>query len=937
MHALSTAAAAGPRGAPGLRARQQQFSSGSAVTASRSRAAAAASAVPVDLGVRAVAADKMAPAAKARADAAASLSPVGRGSGWEVHKFGGTCVGSSERISGSCDLLIESSKKGIKTFGVVSAMGVANKGEPKVTDCLINATEMASARNPAYADELVKLEEKHRTTATQLLTDAAEFMAYMDAFMNELQDLKSMLKAMAIAGTSTQAFADFVVGHGELWTARLCAATIRCKGFDAQWIDARDVLVVTDADDGSVDVDYERSNANLDKLFEDTGHGAAGHGRVLIATGFIARTPDGVPTTLRRNGSDYSATIFGAMLIADQISIWTDVDGVYSADPRTVKEAVCLKSLSYNEAWELSYFGANVLHPRTTLPAMRYSIPITLRNFFNQAAPGTSISDNCKVVAADSVGVNRESDMINYVKGLATIDDVCLINVEGTGMVGVPGTANAVFQTVKDAGCNVVMISQASSEHSICFAVRSHEAAGAVDALNKRFEKAIAAGRIKEVSVIKDCAILAAVGQNMCQTHGVCAKLFEALATATVNVVAISQGCSEYNITVVVRKKDITKALNAVHGRFYLSKTVLSVGIVGPGLVGQTLLRQMKEQLAELKTEYAVDLRVVAITGNARMLLTGDSDLAIDLEKWEGAYQDAPAADMEQFTQHVQDSGAPNQVIIDCSASEVVAGHYKDWLKRGINVVTPNKKANSGPLPYYKELRNIQRNGYTHYFYEGTVGAGLPIISTVRNLVDAGDKVVKIEGIFSGTLSYIFNTFGTVDGQRFSDVVQTAKELGYTEPDPRDDLSGTDVARKVVILARECGLDLELDDIPVQSLVPEPLRATASVEEFMEELPKYDDEMATATAEATAAGEKLRYVGVVDVKNGRGSVELRRYKVDHPFAQLSGSDNIISFETKRYKEGGTLVIRGPGAGAEVTAGGVFGDLLRVCQYLGAPS
>ena len=921
-------AATAPAAAKALRGKQRAsaFASGTPIKIASSRRRSAAPMARKEVEVKAVATE--APAA------GSETSPVKRGSGWEVHKFGGTCVGSSERISGCCDLLIESSKKGVKTFGVVSAMGVANKGEPKVTDCLINATDMASARNPAYVEELVKLEDKHRTTAKDLLTDAAEFDAYMEAFTNELNDLKAMLKAMSIAGTSTQAFADFVVGHGELWTARLCAAAIRCKGYDAQWIDARDVLVVTDAEDGGVDVDYERSNANLDKLYEEAGHGAPD--RVLIATGFIARTPDGVPTTLRRNGSDYSATIFGAMLVANQITIWTDVDGVYSADPRKVKEAVCLSQLSYNEAWELSYFGANVLHPRTTLPAMRYSIPITLRNYFNQAAPGTSISDTCEVTVDGSpAGVNEGSDQVRYIKGLATIDDVTLINVEGTGMVGVPGTANAVFQTVRDANCNVVMISQASSEHSICFAVRSHEARAAVDALNKRFEKAIAAGRIKQVGVVENCAILAAVGQNMCQTCGVSAALFEALAAATVNVVAISQGCSEYNITVVVSKKDITKALDAVHSRFYLSKTVVNIGIVGPGLVGKTLIKQMEEQIAELKSELSVDLRVVGITGGSKMLLSGADDIAIDLANWEEAYENAGPADMEAFTQHVLDAGAPNQIMIDCSASDVVAGYYKDWLRRGINIVTPNKKANSGPLDYYKEIRNIQRNSYTHYFYEGTVGAGLPIITTVRTLVDAGDKVSNIEGIFSGTLSYIFNTFG--EGQNFSDVVKTAKELGYTEPDPRDDLSGTDVARKVVILARECGLKLELDDVPVQSLVPEPLRATESVEEFMAELPKYDDEMTKAVAEAAAAGEKLRYVGVVDVNAGTGSVELRRYKSDHPFAQLSGSDNIISFETKRYSKGSTLVIRGPGAGAEVTAGGVFGDVLRVCQYLGAPS
>ena len=341
MHAVSTSAASASTAGRKPQQQQQQrtsnaFANSGARALKKALRSRAAPRGTVDVSVKAVAADA--------APAPAASGPVERGSGWEVHKFGGTCVGSSERISGCCDLLIDSAKSGKKTFGVVSAMGVANKGEPKVTDCLINATDMASARDPAYEEELVKLEDKHRSTAEALLTDKAEYDAYMEAFQSELTDLKSMLKAMSIAGTSTQAFADFVVGHGELWTARLCAAAIRCKGYDAEWIDARDVLVVTDAEDGGVDVDYERSNANLDAIFADAGHGSSD--RVLIATGFIARTPEGVPTTLRRNGSDYSATIFGAMLIANQISIWTDVDGVYSADPRKVKEAVCLKSLS---------------------------------------------------------------------------------------------------------------------------------------------------------------------------------------------------------------------------------------------------------------------------------------------------------------------------------------------------------------------------------------------------------------------------------------------------------------------------------------------------------------------------------------------------------------------------------------------------------------
>ena len=864
--------------------------------------------------------------------------PRGSEAGWKVHKFGGTCVGSSERISGVCDLLIESAKNGNQTLAVVSAMGVITKEEPKVTDCLINATTMAAARDDKYEGELEKLREKHTRTATDLLTDKTEFENYMKDFNAELGNLEAMLKAIRIAGCSTETFADFVVGHGELWTARLTAAAIRCKGGKAQWIDAREVLIVTEAEDGGVDVDYEKSNRLLDTWNDSKG--CIDKDTIIICTGFIASTPDGFPTTLKRNGSDYSATIFGALVVADDITIWTDVDGVYSSDPRRVKDAVCLERLSYNEAWELAYFGANVLHPRTTLPAMKFSIPICIRNYFAQDAPGTLIAARCEIPADQSEkGTKNVGKVVStageLIKGITTIDDVCLITVEGTGLVGVPGFASAVFSTVRDANCNVVMISQASSEHSICFAVRQNESDRVTAALNTRFEKAIASGRVSRVVALNNCSILSAVGQNMANVPGVSAMLFTALASAAVNVIAISQGASEYNITVVIKKSDCIKAVNAVHSRFYASRTPLSVGIVGPGLVGKTLLAQMQEQKQTLLDKFGVDLRVVAISGGSKMHLS-ETGGNIDLDDWENKYSNEnEPANFEKFTDHVVESNSPNQVIIDCSASDEVALQYKGWLSRGIHVVTPNKKANSGPYAYYKSLRNIQRDSYTHYFYEATVGAGLPIISTVKSLEDAGDDIKLIQGIFSGTLSYIFNTL-TPD-KKFSDVVAEAKANGYTEPDPRDDLSGVDVARKVTILARECGLSLELSDIPIESLVPEPLQNVESVDEFMQKLPDYDHEIAAKMAAAEANGNKLIFVGVVDVENKKGSVQLKEYPKDHPFAQLKGSDNIISYISKRYTEAGPLVVRGPGAGAEVTAGGVFADVLRVCAHLGAPS
>ncbi|XP_075520248.1 bifunctional aspartokinase/homoserine dehydrogenase, chloroplastic-like [Primulina tabacum] len=433
-----------------------------------------------------------------------------------------------------------------------------------------------------------------------------------------------------------------------------------------------------------------------------------------------------------------------------------------------------------------------------------------------------------------------------------------------------------------------------------------------------------------QIAVIPNCSILAAVGQKMASTPGVSATLFNALAKANINVRAIAQGCSEYNITVVVKREDCIKALRAVHSRFYLSRTTISMGIIGPGLIGGTLLDQLRDQAAVLKEKFNIDLRVMGIMGSRTMLL---SDTGIDLSIWRDLQQDK--ADIQKFVQHVHGNHfIPNTVIVDCTADSYVASHYHDWLCRGIHVITPNKKANSGPLDQYLKLRTLQRQSYTHYFYEATVGAGLPIISTLQGLLETGDKILRIEGIFSGTLSYIFNNF--VGARAFSEVVKDAKEAGYTEPDPRDDLSGMDVARKVIILARESGLKLELSDIPVQTLVPEPLKDSASPELFLQQLSQFDVDLAKQRQEAEDAGEVLRYVGVVDVVNRKGTVELRRYKKEHAFAQLSGSDNIIAFSTQRYAKQ-PLIVRGPGAGAEVTAGGVFSDILRLASYLGAPS
>ncbi|GAU39504.1 hypothetical protein TSUD_68680, partial [Trifolium subterraneum] len=769
-------------------------------------------------------------------------------------------MGSSQRIKNVGDIVLNDDSE--RKLVVVSAMS-------KVTDMMYELINKAQSRDESYISSLDAVLEKHSSTAYDIL-DGDNLAIFLSKLHEDINNLKAMLRAIYIAGHATESFTDFVVGHGELWSAQLLSLVIRKNGADCKWMDTREVLIVNPTSSNQVDPDYLESEQRLEKWY------SLNPCKVIIATGFIASTPKNIPTTLKRDGSDFSAAIMGALFKARQVTIWTDVDGVYSADPRKVSEAVILKTLSYQEAWEMSYFGANVLHPRTIIPVMRYGIPILIRNIFNLSAPGTKICH-------PSVSDNEDTmNLQNYVKGFATIDNLALVNVEGTGMAGVPGTASAIFGAVKDVGANVIMISQASSEHSVCFAVPESEVKAVAEALQSRFRQALDNGRLSQVAVIPNCSILAAVGQKMASTPGVSATLFNALAKASINVRAIAQGCSEYNITVVVKREDCIKALRAVHSRFYLSRTTIAMGIIGPGLIGSTLLDQLRDQASVLKEEFNIDLRVMGIIGSKSMLL---SDSGIDLARWKELREEGgEVANLEKFAQHVHGNHfIPNTAIVDCTADPGIAGHYYDWLRKGIHVITPNKKANSGPL----------------------------------------DQV-------NGTLSYIFNSFK--DGRAFSEVVGEAKEAGFTEPDPRDDLSGTDVARKVIILARESGLKLELSDIPVQSLVPEPLQACASAQEFMQQLPKFDPEFAKKQEDADNAGEVLRYVGVVDVTNQKGVVELRRYKKDHPFAQLSGSDNIIAFTTRRYKNQ-PLIVRGPGAGAQVTAGGIFSDILRLASYL----
>jgi aspartokinase/homoserine dehydrogenase 1 len=634
----------------------------------------------------------------------------------------------------------------------------------------------------------------------------------------------------------------------------------------------------------------------------------------LIITGFIASDRRGVQTTLGRNGSDFSASIFGALLDSSEIHIWTDVDGVLSADPRRVPDATVIDSLSYNEAMELAYFGAKVIHPQTMAPAVGGSIPIWIRNTFAPEKAGSLIC--------------AQPQSVLPVKGIASIEKIALINLEGAGMIGVPGTAHRLFGALREEGISVILISQGSSEHSICCAIPQNQADRAAAVVRSAFERELKEGQIQDVDVAPDLAILAVVGDGMAGTPGVAAKVFNALGSTSVNVRAIAQGASERNISVVVDGKQAERGLRAVHAGLYLSPHTISVGVIGPGTVGRVLLNQLASQSARLKSGARLDFRVRGIMTSKQMLL---SDGGVALDRWKQQFDsDATAADFDKFLQHVQVDYLPHTVIIDCTASADIAKRYPEWLAAGIHIVTPNKKANSADLPFYRRLHEARRAGSAHYLYETTVGAGLPVVQTLRDLRETGDEITSVEGIFSGTLAYLFNTY---DGRKsFSDIVRDARQRGYTEPDPRDDLSGMDVARKLIILGREMGLDLEMADVKVESLVPAGLEK-GSIDDFMARLPQHDSSMNDRLETARSKGKVLRYVGRLTA-DGKATVGVVELDAKHAFANIALTDNVVRFATRRYCDN-PLIVQGPGAGPEVTAGGVFADLLRLAAYLGA--
>ena len=818
----------------------------------------------------------------------------------QVLKFGGTSVGSVESIRQVIQIIEQHRRDGNQIAVVFSAMG-------GVTNQLIEIGRMATTGETDYMELVRRIEDRHFAVVKALLPvkEQSKVFAHVRGIINELEDL---LRGVSLIRELTLRTHDLITSFGERLSTAVITECVRSTGIPAQFLDARQ-LIKTDAQFGQAEVNYTLTNQLIQDYF-------AKNTDTQLITGFIGSTEKNETTTLGRGGSDYTASIVGAALNATVIDIWTDVDGMMTADPRKVPNAFNIPTITYAEAMELSHFGAKVIYPPSLQPAFARNIPIRVLNTFNINHEGTVVS--------------RTADRRQYtITGISSIDDIALINVQGSGMIGVAGVSAKLFGILATHKISVVLISQASSEHSICFAIDPRGAENVKTILDAEFAPEIDHGHIDKIAIERDLSVIATVGEGMRKSSGIAGKLFSVLGKNGVNIVAVAQGSSEINISVVINKNNLSKALNALHNTFFQSEArMLNLYMVGTGLIGKALLAQIHAQMDYLRQEKLLKICVVGVANTKKMLLDGKG---LDLTNWhEQQLAEGVTTSLPAFIEKIKDYNLPNSVFIDCTSDKDIVQFYESLLDANISVVTPNKVANSGPYSEYRRLQRTALNRGVKFLYETNVGAGLPIINTVQGLMTAGDRFLKIEAILSGTLSFIFNTFGSEGYESFADVVREAKAKGYTEPDPRDDLSGQDVARKILILAREAGFPLEPDDVTINNPLPQSCLDAPTIPAFFDELDANNDYFKTLLSEATARDEKLRFVAVFE--NDKAVIELRSVGPEHPFYQLTGADNIVSFTTERYKER-PLVVKGPGAGAEVTASGVFADVVSIGSYL----
>ena len=811
-------------------------------------------------------------------------------------------AGSSFRNLSSIERVLEILRK---KYAMKEEFAIVVSAGRKTTDELVAIANLASNASISYRVRLAELSSAHRILLKEIGQGGA-YEKYHFQLYELLDSLEGVLHGVFLVREASKKTLDFIMSFGERLTGVIMAHACNTKLAMAELIDARE-FIVTDEKWGAATVDLKETYSRICNHFSSPRP-------LQIIPGFIGASTNGATTTLGRGGADYTASILGAALNSEELEFWTLVEGVMTADPRKVSRALPISNLTYEEAMELSNLGAKLLYPPTLQPAKDKEIPIRVLNLLNPSFPGTVIS-------------NSDKEHRHAITGISSIDAIALLRVEGSGLIGTAGFANRLFSCLSKAGVNVIFISQGASEYSICVAFLPTQASVAHNAVAQEFAEEIVLHKIEKILIEYDLSVVAVVGENMRKTPGIAARLFGALSRNGINSIAIAQGSSELNISVVIASQNLDKALRAVHDAFFLSdmKSV-HLFLIGTGQVGGTLIEQIAENHESLAKHHSLDLRVIGLGNSTSMTFDPNG---IDLQQWKDALSArAEKMDIDLFIAHAVSLNLPNCIFIDCTASENVASRSAQILKSSISLVTPNKKANSGTYSQYLSLKATAKQANVKFFYETNVGAGLPVIGTLNDLLISGDEVIKIEAVLSGTLSYIFNNY--LAPASFSEVVRKAKDLGYTEPDPRDDLGGIDVARKLLILAREIGESLELSDISVESLIPEGGMNCKDTEEFLQFLSKHDEVFEKRRDAANSAGQVLRYIGIV--QNGKAQVSLRAVGPEHPFYSLSGTDNVISFSTQRYKER-PLVIKGPGAGTAVTAAGVLADVVRVASYL----
>ncbi|SFD51948.1 aspartate kinase [Chitinophaga sp. CF118] len=811
----------------------------------------------------------------------------------QVLKFGGTSMGSAQAIEQVCNIIQNKKPNGRFTI-VASAMS-------GITDKLIQCGQLAGQGQEQYRSVLLEIENKHLDTIRTLFPITVQ-SGLISQVKKRLNILETLCDGIFQVGELSNRSLDKIMSFGELMSSYLLAEKLKLSGLKAVWKDSRE-LIVTDNNFGNAAVNFLATNHQSVQYFQQE------NADYFVLPGFVAASADGETTTLGRGGSDYTAAIMAAALNAEVLDIWTDVSGMMTADPRLVSQAIPIAHISYAEAMELSHFGAKVIYPPTIQPVMNKKIPIWIKNTFAPDDHGTLIH------------IQDGNERSYPVTGISGIQKIALLTLEGSGMVGIPGFSKRLFEALLQEKVNVILITQSSSEHSITVGIHEADMLKAKTTVDSEFAQEIQEKRIEPLIVERDMSIVAVVGDKMKNHHGTSGKLFGALGRNGVNIRAIAQGSTEKNISVVINKADVKKALNVIHEAFFETPLKqVNVFIAGAGNVGSKLLEQLNQQHNYLMNELGLHIRVAGIANSKKMVFGHES---INLHDWRSLLENGEQSDLAAFTQKIKSLNLRNSVFVDNTASKEVAALYGEFLQHGISVVTCNKIACSSDYAYYKNLKELARKFNASFLFETNVGAGLPVINTLNDLIRSGDKVRSIQAVLSGSLNFVFNNF--VNDANFRKVVKAAQDEGYTEPDPRIDLSGVDVMRKILILARESGAVMEMDDITNHSFLPEEALNAPSVDAFYDQLDVHAAHFTNLREQADKEGKKLKFVA--SYVDGKASVGLQSVASNHPFFNLEGKDNIVLYTTNRYAEQ-PLIVKGAGAGADVTASGIFADVIR---------